>query len=173
MNRLGYATGVSALLVASFTCLGNAASPFDQRLAIDKQVVHVLNRLTFGPRSGDLDQVRRLGVDKWIDLQLHPDRITENPSLETKLTPLGTVQLPMWQILEKYPAVPAALSVRPPSAIAFSSLSQQQIGRLMNCSVDERRTTLASFAPDTRRLILVAAPPQVLEGLPDDLRQEA
>ena len=173
MKRLAYATGVSALLVTSFTCLGSAASPFDQRLPLDKQVVHVLNRLTFGPRSGDLDQVRRLGVDKWIDLQLHPDRITENPSLETKLTPLGTLQLPMWQILEKYPAVPAALIVRPPSAIAFSSLPPQQVNRLLNCSVDERRTLLASFAPDTRRLILVAAPPQVLEGLPDELRQEA
>jgi uncharacterized protein (DUF1800 family) len=173
MKRLGYATAVSALLVTSFTRLGNAAGPFDQRLSIDRQIVHVLNRLTFGPRPGDLDQVRRLGVDKWIDLQLHPDRITENPILEIRLTPLGTLQLPIWQILDKYPAVPAALMVRLPSAIAFSSLPQQQIGRLMNCSVDERRTTLASFAPDTRRLILVGAPPQVLEGLPDELRQEA
>ena len=43
----------------------------------------------------------------------------------------------------------------------------------MNCSVEERRTTLASFDPDLRRLVLAAAPPQLVEGLPDDLRQEA
>jgi len=173
MTRVRFATGVSALLIASSTGFGHAASRFDHRLSIDKQAVHVLNRLTFGPRSGDLQEVRRLGVDKWIDRQLHPDRIAENPVLEARLTPLGTLQLPTWQLLEQYPAVPAALMVRPPSAAAFSSLPQQQIGRLLNCSVDERRTTLASLDPGVRRLVLVAAPPQVLEGLPDDLREEA
>ena len=152
MKRLVSVTGVSALLVTSLTCLGNAASRFDQRLPIDKQIVHVLNRLTFGPRPGDLDQVRRLGVDTWIDLQLHPDRITEDPILETKLTTLTTLQLPMWQLLEKYPAIPAALMVKPPTA--FSSLPQQQIGRLLNCSADERRTALDALDPEVRRLVL-------------------
>ena len=171
MKRLVSVTGVSALLVTSLTCLGNAASRFDQRLPIDKQIVHVLNRLTFGPRPGDLDQVRRLGVDTWIDLQLHPDRITEEPVLETKLTTLTTLQLPMWQLLEKYPAIPAALMMKPPTA--FSSLPQQQIGRLLNCSADERRTALDALDPEVRRLVLIAAPPQVLDGLPDDLREEA
>ncbi len=173
MSRLGCSTGVSALVVVLFTSSGHAAGGFDQKLSLDKQLVHVLNRLTFGPRPGDLERVRRLGIDKWIDLQLHPDRITEDAILETRLAPLSTLSLSMWQLLERYPAVPPALMVRPPSAVAFSSLPQQQIGRLMNCSVDERRTTLASLDPATRRLVLIAAPPQVLEGLPDDLRQEA
>src|SRR5882672_2383339 len=119
MKRFGYALGLSALLVTALTGPGTAAGRFDQKLSIDKQIAHVLNRLTFGPRSGDLEQVRRLGLDKWIDLQLHPDRIAESPALETKLTALGTLQLPMWQLLETYPAVPAALTFRPPSAMAF------------------------------------------------------
>ncbi len=114
-----------------------------------------------------------MGIDKWIDQQLRPERITESPVLENKLKPLGTVQLATWQILEKYPAAPAALAARLPSAIAFSSLPQQQASRLMNGSVEERRTTLASLDTDTRRLVLAGAPLQVLEGLPDDLQQEA
>src|SRR5881396_2783099 len=118
MKRLGCLLSVPLLLAVAVAFAGNATGRFDQKLPIDKQIVHVLNRLTFGPRPGDIEQVRRLGVDKWIDLQLHPDRITENPLLQTKLTPLGTLQLQMWQILEKYPAVPAALMVRPPSAMA-------------------------------------------------------
>jgi uncharacterized protein (DUF1800 family) len=174
MKRFGYAIGVSVLLATSLTCPGTAAGRrFDQRLSIDKQIAHVLNRLTFGPRPGDLEQVRRVGVDKWIDLQLHPDRMTENPVLETKLAALGTLQLPMWQILEKYPVAPAALTVRPPSAMAYSSLTQQQIGILTNCSGEERRTALASLDPDMRRLVLAGAPARVVEGLPDDLQQEA
>ena len=43
----------------------------------------------------------------------------------------------------------------------------------MNCSAEERRTTLASLAPDLRRLVLAAAPPPMLDGLPDELREEA
>ena len=46
MKRLVSVTGVSALLVTSLTCLGNAASRFDQRLPIDKQIVHVTYVLT-------------------------------------------------------------------------------------------------------------------------------
>ena len=36
------------------------------------RIVHTLNRLSFGPRPGDVEKVRKLGLEKWIDLQLHP-----------------------------------------------------------------------------------------------------
>src|ERR1700730_779497 len=164
MKRFGFAVSVSALLVTTVAALGQAHGPFHQTLPVDKQIVHVLNRLTFGPRPGDLEQVRRLGLQKWIDLQLHPDRITENPLLESKLQPLGTLQLATWQILEKYPPAPAALMAKLPSAVALSSLPQQQIIRLMNGSVEERRATLGSLDADTGRLVLVGAPPHVFAG---------
>jgi len=163
----------SALLLTSVAAVRETESGFQKPLPISKQIIHALNRLTFGPRPGDLEQVRRMGLDKWIDLQLRPERITESPVLENKLKPLGTVRLATWQILEKYPAAPAGLTARLPSAVAFSSLPQQQASRLMNGSVEERRTTLASFDADTRRLVLAGVPLQVLEGLPDDLQQEA
>jgi len=44
------------------------ASPNEQ-----KRAVQALNRLTFGPRPGDIQQVMAMGVDRWIDLQLHPE----------------------------------------------------------------------------------------------------
>ena len=49
------------------------ASPNEQRRA-----VQALNRLTFGPRPGDVQQVMAMGVDRWIDLQLHPDKISDS-----------------------------------------------------------------------------------------------
>ena len=173
MQRFGFTVCFSALLFTTIAAVGQADRRFHQTLPVDKQIVHVLNRLTFGPRPGDLEQVRRTGVEKWIDLQLHPERISENPVLESKLKLLGTVRLATWQILEKYPAAPAALTARLPSAVAFSSLPVQQASRLMNGSVEERRTTLASLDADTRRLVLAGVPPQVLEGLPVDLLEEA
>ena len=44
----------------------------------DQQVSHVLSRLAFGARPGDAQRVRELGVDRWIDLQLHPERIDDS-----------------------------------------------------------------------------------------------
>lgn len=43
----------------------------------DQQVQQVLNRMAFGPRPGDVANVRALGVDQWIALQLAPDRIDD------------------------------------------------------------------------------------------------
>ena len=44
----------------------------------DQQVLQVLNRLGFGPRPGDVAVVRKMGVDAWIDQQLHPERIDDS-----------------------------------------------------------------------------------------------
>jgi uncharacterized protein (DUF1800 family) len=43
----------------------------------DQQVRHVLDRLAFGARPGDVARVREMGVDQWIALQLAPDRIPD------------------------------------------------------------------------------------------------
>jgi uncharacterized protein (DUF1800 family) len=46
----------------------------------DQQVRHALDRLGFGPRPGDVARVREMGVDRWIALQLAPDRIPDATS---------------------------------------------------------------------------------------------
>ncbi|HEY0997327.1 MAG TPA: DUF1800 domain-containing protein, partial [Gemmatimonadaceae bacterium] len=45
--------------------------------AADQQVEHVLNRLAFGPTPGEASRVRAMGVDRWIDAQLHPASIPD------------------------------------------------------------------------------------------------
>src|SRR6059036_2309378 len=132
MKRLGCLLSVPLLLVVAVAFAGNATGRFDQKLSADKQIVHVLNRLTFGPRPGDAEQVRRLGVKKWIDLQLHPDRVQENPLLEAKLRPLETLTLATWQIQEKFaPPAGARMMMRPRAE--QSLLSPEQFRRLMDC----------------------------------------
>src|SRR5262249_31073881 len=106
MKRFVYCFGSAALLVSLLTFFGSAVGRFDHTLPLDWQPIHVLTRLTFGPRPGDVDQVRRIGVDKWIDRQLHPESIPENPVLDSKLKPLQSLTMPVWQILDKYLSVP-------------------------------------------------------------------
>lgn len=50
----------------------------------DDRILHALNRLTFGPRPGDLEAVRTMGLDRWFDQQLHPAAI-DNSALQARL----------------------------------------------------------------------------------------
>jgi len=77
---------------------------FKKKLSKDEQVIHALDRLTFGPRPGDVEAVRKIGVRKWIELQLHPERIAENPELERKLAPLQSLRMTQAQTLAAYPS---------------------------------------------------------------------
>jgi uncharacterized protein (DUF1800 family) len=67
-----------------------------------KRAVHALNRLAFGPRPGDVQQVMAMGVDRWIDLQLHPEKISD-ASMETRLAPLRTLRMSSHEIVEEFP----------------------------------------------------------------------
>src|SRR5687768_10528924 len=56
-----------------------AQAPLDHReLPADQQILHALNRLTFGARPGDALEIRRIGLDNWVELQLNPKRIDDN-----------------------------------------------------------------------------------------------
>src|SRR6188474_2008944 len=54
------------------------------RLSDDQRILHVLNRLGFGARPGDLEKVRAFGVNKYIEQQLFPEKIDDSAS-EAKL----------------------------------------------------------------------------------------
>src|SRR4051795_6511646 len=82
---------------------------FSQPLSPDDRLHHALDRLTFGPRPGDREQLERSGFDKWIDGQLHPERIPENSLLEERLAPLESLRLNIHDTYMHYP---------PPQAIA-------------------------------------------------------
>ena len=69
-----------------------AAGRLDHReLAADEQILHALSRLTFGGRPGDAQRVRSAGLDKWVDDQLHPERI-ENVAIERFLSRFSALQ---------------------------------------------------------------------------------
>ncbi|MBI1808298.1 MAG: DUF1800 family protein, partial [Gemmatimonadetes bacterium] len=82
-----------------------ASAPADaafRELTADQQVAQALSRLTFGARPGEAQRVRAMGVDQWIDLQLHPERIAD-PSAES-----------FFAAYEVYHSTPAELDERHP-----------------------------------------------------------
>jgi uncharacterized protein (DUF1800 family) len=80
-----------------------AQAQFQKKLSKDDQIRHALDRLTFGPRPGDFERVKKLGLKKWIDQQLHPDRITEDKELTARLERLDTLSLPREELVRRYP----------------------------------------------------------------------
>ena len=69
----------------------------------DQKIIHLLNRVGYGPRPGDIERVKRMGVDKYIDLQLHPERI-DDPGIEARLVDFPSLRMSLSEIQQKYPA---------------------------------------------------------------------
>lgn len=65
------------------------------------RIVHALNRLGYGPRPGDVERVRELGLSRWIERQLHPDKVRDE-AVEARLAPLNILRLSSKEILAGY-----------------------------------------------------------------------
>jgi uncharacterized protein (DUF1800 family) len=104
---MGFLLAIStALLVAgdkkSKSKLKAAPAEAPAQMDDDKRIVHALNRFTFGLRPGDVERVRAMGLDKWFDLQLHPDRIDDG-AIEARLAPLRTLKMSTHEMVENFP----------------------------------------------------------------------
>jgi uncharacterized protein (DUF1800 family) len=166
MKRLVLTIAAAAFLVTSTSYLGSSVGPFDQRLSQDRQIIHALNRLTFGPRPGDIDEVRRLGLAKWIELQLHPEQIPQNPGMDAKLKPLETLRMDLPEIVKEY--TPAQQPVVMAGMVGVNSLlSLQDMNKVRTGTAEQRKAILASLDPEKRRQVLLQLPPQNLEDLPE------
>ncbi|MDT5295093.1 MAG: hypothetical protein QOJ76_1973, partial [Acidobacteriota bacterium] len=73
-----------------------------QKMTEEQRIVHVLNRLGFGVRPGDVERVRRLGLENYIEQQLNPSKI-DDAALEARLKNFPTLGMSNGELLAKYP----------------------------------------------------------------------
>src|SRR4051812_39547293 len=96
-----FLTRSAAVLVAVATLSaagpGSAVPPKPD----DKTILHVLNRVGFGPRPGDVERVRAIGLSKYIDEQLTPERIPDS-AMTARLAGFETLSLSSRKIAEDY-----------------------------------------------------------------------
>ena len=85
------------------TMVAPAAAP----MAKADRTLYALNRLTFGPRPGDVARVNAMGLDKWFEQQLNPGTIDDS-SLEARLAEYPAMQMPVSELVARYPG-PGAL----------------------------------------------------------------
>lgn len=93
----------TALVLAAAVAFPAFAAPQAPRAAGDEaaRAVHVLNRLGYGPRPGEVDAVLAMGVDAWIQRQLHPGRI-DDARAAARVAALPTATLDTDALLEGY-----------------------------------------------------------------------
>src|SRR5689334_2263946 len=76
--------------------------PKVQSLTEDQRIIHALNRLGFGARPGDVERVKVMGVEKYIEQQLNPEKIPDTIA-ENKVRELSVLSMTTAELYEKYP----------------------------------------------------------------------
>jgi uncharacterized protein (DUF1800 family) len=67
-----------------------------------QETTHLLNRITFGARPGDVERVRDIGTPKYLEEQLHPERIDDSAT-DARLRELRSIHMSTSELLQRYP----------------------------------------------------------------------
>jgi uncharacterized protein (DUF1800 family) len=103
-------------------------------LTEDQAILHALNRLGFGPRPGDVERVRQMGLENWIEQQLHPESIDDS-AVNQQLDRFPTLKLSSAQLLKDYPQPPPVAQ----QAAQQARATPQQIARARQQAQQQRQ----------------------------------
>jgi len=96
----------AAMIFPIFAVGANAQSmmkqPKDKVLTEDQKIFHVLNRLGFGARAGDVEKVKAIGLKNYVEQQLNPGAISDSVA-EAKVQPLDVLKMSTDELFAKYP----------------------------------------------------------------------
>src|SRR5687767_10088068 len=89
---LGFLIACGALVLSG----ADARKPLTE----EQRILHVLNRLGFGPRPGDVEKVKKIGIRAYIEQQLNPERISD-PVVDRKLAEYKSLSMKTPEELDK------------------------------------------------------------------------
>ena len=91
-----------AIMATPLFVSGQKQATKSQKLTEEQRIVHVLNRLGFGARPGDVERVKALGLENYINQQLNPEKISDSVA-ENKVKDLRSLHMTTAELYEKYP----------------------------------------------------------------------
>jgi uncharacterized protein (DUF1800 family) len=109
--RKAIAAGVALALAGVGAAAVGAAAPTVAGLSRRERVIQALDRLSWGITPGEAQAVEKTGLKNWIEQQLHPASISENPVLTAELRPLDTLRMTPAETIANYPPPGAILQM--------------------------------------------------------------
>jgi uncharacterized protein (DUF1800 family) len=76
--------------------------PSNALITPDEQILQILNRFTYGPRPGDLERVKAMGINEWLKQQFHPQTIDDS-ALDKRLADFPAMNIPLNKLMDMYP----------------------------------------------------------------------
>ncbi|MGF1490539.1 MAG: DUF1800 domain-containing protein [Prochloraceae cyanobacterium] len=66
------------------------------------RLIHIINRLSFGPRPGDIEKIKNKGIQAYIQSQIKPESLAESPKLSQRLDRLETLKMSPVELFTEY-----------------------------------------------------------------------
>jgi uncharacterized protein (DUF1800 family) len=136
------------VVLVALTCLPAMAAP---EMTEQQRALHALNRLGYGPRPGDIDNVVALGVDRYIEAQLNLQSIRLPDELLDRLDTLKSQDMPVGELLAEYTAVNKAAKDGDDEAKRKRKETLQMIAE----QTDEARLARAVYSPAQLEEVMV------------------
>src|SRR5438105_10628753 len=95
-----------------------------------QDIEHLLNRISFGPRPGLPERVRGISLEKYLDLQLHPERIDDS-STDRLLAALSSIHVSPAEAIKQYPRPRQLLEELQAQKIIRAVHSERQLQEVM------------------------------------------
>jgi uncharacterized protein (DUF1800 family) len=128
--------------------------------ATDAEILHVLSRVTYGPRPGDLAHVRAQGLAAWLERQLDAARIDDG-AVEARLTVLPTLAMSIAELQREYPRP----DPRAREALKSGEMTRREM--LERFPVEKRPLRIGAELAAARMVRAVASERQLLEVMVD------
>lgn len=150
INKFAAFVAIFTLLTPVYAIGGDERKPAAKPLTEDQKALHVLNRLGFGARSGDVEKVKAMGVQKYIDQQLNGASINDS-AVEAKWKNIEIFNMSTAEVFAKYPN-PGALLRQLEGGRANQANARNQNGTMPPANQEdtqadqrERRQKLAEY----------------------------
>ena len=138
-----------------------------QTMSEPERAAHALNRLTFGPRPGDLERVEAIGVKKWIDMQLNPEQIDDS-LLDARLQSFPAMHLSQQDLLQHFPSVAVIRAVADGKVPLPSDRVERAIYQNQVAAYEEKRQKQAQEAAKQPAAEPIAANPIAADPIAAD-----
>lgn len=107
----------AAIGIVSIFPAGAQTRAAKSQLTEDQRILHALNRLTFGARPGDFERVKAMGLDKYIEQQLHPETIDDS-AVDVRLAGFDSIAMTTPELYRRFP--------QPPPQVVAQRLAEAQ-----------------------------------------------